>query len=166
MSNKVIIGRFGTPHGVRGDIRVHSFTQPFSNILEYQPWIVTLNDELLDLKISQHRQHNDQFLVHVEGYDDRDKVRALTNANIEVDREILPKLSESEHYWLDLIGLEVINKESTSLGTIDHLLETGSNDVIVAVKDDKECYIPYLDDVILDINHETGTMKVDWEPIE
>lgn len=166
MTAPVVIGRFGAPHGIRGDIRVHSFTDPLLQIIKYQPWQVSLRGQPVPVEITRHQQHNDQLIVHIKGFDDRDEVRCFTNLDIAVPRESLPETNENEHYWHDLIGLAVVNINGEEMGVITAIFATGSNDVIVIEKDGKESYIPYLNTVVLNIDHNQRRMQVDWEPLE
>ncbi len=166
MTTPVVIGRFGAPHGIRGDIRVHSFTDPLLQIMKYQPWQVSLRGQLVPVEITRHQQHNDQLIVHIKGYDDRDLVRCFTNLEISVPRASLPETKGNEHYWHDLIGLTVVNTQGEEMGVVTAIFATGSNDVIVVDKEGKESYIPYLDHVVLNIDHNQRRMQVDWEPLE
>jgi 16S rRNA processing protein RimM len=75
----------------------------------------------------------------------------------------LPPAPEGEYYWTDLIGLTVINREGVTLGQVDHLLETGANDVLV-VKGERERLIPFLLElVVLEVDLAQRMLRVDWE---
>jgi len=99
------------------------------------------------------------------GCDDRDAAEALVGAQIRVPRSALPETSQpGEHYWADLIGLRVETLEGAVLGRVDHLFETGSNDVIV-VHGDRERLIPYIwGQVVHRVDLDAGLMRVDWDP--
>ena len=86
--------------------------------------------------------------------------KTYTNIDICINREQLPKLPKGEYYWSDLEGLTVINKSGKKLGTVDHLIATGSNDVLVL---ENNIMIPYIDDVILEIDLKEKIIQVDWE---
>lgn len=165
MDSKVIIGRFGSVHGVKGDIRVFLYTDPPEMALDCLPWQVEIKGEWQPLNIVSTKWHSDQLLVHIENIDDRDVAKQYTNLNIGIERKQLPELDEGDYYWSDLVGLTVINQNNVELGKILYFEVTGSNDVFV-VKGEKEYCLPYLDDVVKDINLETGIMKVDWEEPE
>ena len=95
---------------------------------------------------------------------DRDQAEALAGAIIAIQREQLPELEDAEFYWADLIGLAVQTQEGVELGHVDHLFETGSNDVVV-VKGDRERLIPFvMDQVIQSVDLESRLMVVDWDP--
>jgi 16S rRNA processing protein RimM len=75
----------------------------------------------------------------------------------------LPEIDKDEYYWADLVGLQVFNSDGSDLGIIDHILETGANDVLV-VKGDRERLIPFLQQqTVLEIDCDKGIMTVDWD---
>jgi 16S rRNA processing protein RimM len=161
----IVIGRLGAPYGVKGWIKLQSFTDPVDNILEYQPWLATLNGKNTSIEVINHRKHNKGIVVQLEGCTNRDDTLYYRNSDIIVNRDVLPALDAGEFYWADLEGIEVFTLEGNRLGTIDHLFPTGANDVIV-VKDKgkSECLIPYLmDKVIKEIDLDNNKMIVDWD---
>ncbi len=160
---KVAVGKFGRPHGVKGWIRVISFTDPEEQLLNYSDWMIQTNIALELIKLEESRAVHDAFLVKVKGYDDRDLVKTLTNKEILIDRDQLKELPEGEFYWTDLEGIKVVTTDGNDLGVIDHLFETGANDVIVSVKDGKRILIPYIDTVIIEVDFDNNIMTVNWE---
>ncbi|MDX1610260.1 MAG: ribosome maturation factor RimM, partial [Halofilum sp. (in: g-proteobacteria)] len=89
---------------------------------------------------------------------------ALRHAEISVPVEELPEPADGEWYWHELIGLRVETSDGTVLGRVDHLLETGANDVLV-VRNGRERLIPWIpDEVIRAIDPEDGRMVVEWDP--
>lgn len=161
----VIIGRVGAVHGVKGAVKVHSFTEPKEQILDYHPWLIHHNHQWQALKVLSTHWHGQFLLVQFENFSDRDEVRLLTNADIAVSRSQLAPLAENEYYWRDLIGLTVYTPDGTLLGVVDSLLETGANDVLVVKNDKKEHLIPYLlGQFIQEINLEEKRIIADWDP--
>lgn len=130
-SDWVIIGRFGKVHGLKGLISVVSFTDPIENILDYEPLHITLKRSWCPIKLLQKQISGDKVLVQVENYLTREDASLLTNMEIAVPREALPKLDENEYYLHDLIGLKVFNLQDEFLGTVTEILPTGAHDVIV-----------------------------------
>ncbi|MED5420627.1 MAG: ribosome maturation factor RimM, partial [Pseudomonadota bacterium] len=85
-------------------------------------------------------------------------------ATIGVDRSQLPDMADGKFYWLDLEGLTVMKCDGTVIGTVDYLLETGANDVLVVRKGDREVLIPFLvEQVIKDVDLADGVIRVDWD---
>lgn len=103
-------------------------------------------------------------VLKFEGVDDRDAAVLLKGSEIAVDRGQLQRLPEGEYYWVDLIGLEVVNLEGVKFGRVDRLFETGSNDVLV-VRGERERLVPWIrGDVVKDVDLVSGRITVDWDP--
>jgi 16S rRNA processing protein RimM len=163
MNNEVAVGRFGSPYGVKGWIKVVSFTDPIEQILSYQPWFIIKDHNRLSLERIKGKVHGGHLVVQLPDCLDRDIAKTYTNIDIFVARNKLPQLSTDEFYWVDLIGLTVFNQQLINLGTVDNLLATGSNDVLIVVDaEGKERYIPYLDNVVLKVDLVEKTILVDW----
>lgn len=160
----VIVGRIGAPHGVQGWVRIQSWTRPPESILDFPQWWIADGSGWQAYRPVETRVREKSLLVRLEGCEGRDGAAALRNAEIAVPRDALPAPTEKEWYWVDLIGLEVKTVAGVSLGLVDHLIETGANDVLV-VHGDRERLIPWIvDEVIREVNPESGRIVVDWDP--
>ncbi|MCL9683270.1 ribosome maturation factor RimM [Legionella maioricensis] len=166
MSNQaswVVIGRFGRPHGVKGFVTVHSFTEPRDNILRYTDWHVYLNHTWQPVKVLNIEVHNKSIVAQIEGYPERESVARLTNVEIAVQKEQLAELEPGEYYWHQLIGMSVVNTKGESFGTVVEVMPTGANDVLVA-QGEKRHLIPYLPgQFIIEINESQQVITVDWD---
>ncbi|WP_423062810.1 ribosome maturation factor RimM [Candidiatus Paracoxiella cheracis] len=162
-NNTVIMGRFGSAYGVRGWLKVISFTDPIDNLLDHKIWQIEHKRLWQPITIQDGKRHGEFLVVKIEGCDDRDKAREYTNDLIAVSRDELIPLKQGEYYWTDLIGLRVINEKDIDLGKIDHLIETGSNDVMIIKDAHKERWLPYIDDVVKSIDLEKKEMRVEWD---
>lgn len=163
LDNWVVIGRFGRPHGIKGFISVHSFTQPRENLLTYTDWHAFINKQWQPIKALAIEVQNKGIIAKIEGYPERESVMRLTNVDIAVLQNKLPKLAEGDYYWHELIGMTVVNTKGESFGEVVELLATGSNDVLV-VQGEKKHLIPYLmGQFILDINPAQKLITVDWD---
>jgi len=160
---KVILGRLGSVHGVQGWLKVISFTDPIDNIFNFKPWQIEHQAQWQTMTVASHKRLGNSLIVKLHNLDDREIARTYTNDHIAIPASALPTLQEDEHYWSDLIGLEVYTNQQQYLGVIDHLLETGSNDVFV-IKGEKEHLIPYTRHVVQTIDLNKRTMIVDWDP--
>ncbi|KTD75508.1 ribosome maturation factor RimM [Legionella waltersii] len=163
MTNWVVIGRFGRPHGIKGFVTVHSFTDPKDNIVRYSDWHVYLDKQWKPIKLVTMEARNNSIVVKIEGYPERESVALLTNANIAVQEEQLEELKSGEYYWFQLVGMSVINKQQDSLGKVIEIMPTGSNDVLV-VQGEKRYLIPYLpEQFVLNIDSSKQVILVDWD---
>lgn len=160
----VIVGRFGTPHGVAGWIRVASFTHPRENIDGYRPWLVAGDGGQRVLQVEGFKAHGQGFVARLAGIRDRDQAQALTGFDILVPRSVLPELAGTdEYYWRDLVGLEVRNADGGSLGRVVSLLETGAHDVLVLEGAGAERLIPFVAAFVQAVDREAGVIHVRWQ---
>jgi 16S rRNA processing protein RimM len=166
----VIVGKFGRPQGIKGLIRVISFTAPSDNILQYPDWFIPKQGSTWQpVKRLDERMTPQHILAEIDGYTSREAVSLLTNTEIAVPGEVLPVLDAEEHYWHELIGMRVMHHTGVLMGTVDSILETGANDVLVVVDADnkhetKRRLIPYLlDDVIQQIDKKSREITVCWD---
>lgn len=159
----VVLGRVSGLFGVRGWVKVFSHTAPPGNILEYPVWNLMRPEGRSEVRLTEGRPHGKGIIAHLEGYDDRDRAATLLGAEIAVRREQLPEPDGNGFYWVDLEGLQVRTCDGAELGRVDHLFETGANDVMV-VLGERERLIPYVDAVVVEVDLERGTITVDWDP--
>jgi len=167
----VTLGKVGAVYGIKGWLKIHSFTDDQEAILDYFPWSLKLGNKIQSVDITDWRKHNNGLVVKVAGIDDRDVAQKLVGSEIFVNEDALSDLPEGEFYWRDLIGMAVVTDKGYDLGQVSDIMETGANDVLVVkanLKDGfgkKERLIPYLmDQVILSISAEDKQICVDWDP--
>src|SRR5207253_2830077 len=141
MNKIVIIGRIGSPHGIRGWSKLFSYTHPAENITNYQQWFLQIENNLwqpIAMKgLNIEANKGGLMRVQFEGCDSPEVARTYTNALIGVSRDELPALSLGDYYWSDLEGLNVVNHQGVTFGQVSHLFSTGANDVLV-VKGERE----------------------------
>lgn len=159
----VIVGRLGAAYGVKGWIKIHSFTEPMENILDYQPWLVKRQGQWQPLAISDSQRHNKVLIASIDGCKSVEATVSFRHAQIAIKRKQLPTLGKHEYYWTDLQGLNVFTTNGDEIGKIDYLLPTGANDVLV-VQGERQYLIPYLlHKVIKEVDNVNGKMIVDWD---
>ncbi len=159
------VGRISGLHGVKGWVKIFSYTEPREGILKYTPWRVKVAGQWRALKLKAGRAQGKGVVAHIEGYDDRDVAATLMNCDIAILREQLPVAKKGEYYWLDLVGLAVINVEGLSLGSVEKVMPTGANDVlVVAGVNGEELLIPFVKDLyVLDVDLASRSITVDWQ---
>ncbi len=161
-ADKVIVGRFGAAFGIKGWIKVFSYTDPITNILEYTPWYIQHGNDWQQIVIEDGKMHSNQIIVKLPGCDDRNRAETFTHLEIAITADTLPPLEKNQYYWSDLVGLDVINLQKENLGTVKELMTTGSNDVLI-VSGDKQRLIPYIKQVIINVDLEKRSITVDWD---
>ncbi len=166
MTKKIIvIGKIASVYGLKGWLKVVSFTEPPENIFNYKPWQLLIGNKKEEIVPTHFKIQGGRMIVQMPGYTDCDVARRFTGAEIAINREQLPPLPANEYYWTDLEGLAVISKTNEPLGIVDHVMATGTNDVLVVQGVNKRHLIPFLfDDVILEIDLSANTIRVDWDP--
>ena len=116
------------------------------------------------LEVCDTRRHGKAVIARLGGYEDRDTARELVGAEIAVRRDQLAEITEGEYYWADLVGLKVVTVSGKDLGIVNHLIETGANDVLVVVGE-RERLIPFIrDEVVVAVDLDRGEIRVDWDP--
>lgn len=156
------MGRVAGLFGVRGWVKVHSHTRPRDAILEYHTWRLKLADTWCEFEVAEGRMQGAGVIARFKGIEDRDAAARLVGVDIAIDRSQLPAPKRGEYYWADLEGLKVVDLDGTELGTVDHLFETGANDVMV-VKGERERLIPYIANVICEVDLANRLIRVDWD---
>ncbi|MFT5636813.1 MAG: 16S rRNA processing protein RimM, partial [Cognaticolwellia sp.] len=127
----VTLGKVGAVYGIKGWLKIHSFTDDHEAILDYFPWSLKLGNKIQSVDITDWRKHNNGLVVKVAGIDDRDVAQKLVGSEIFVSEEALSDLPEGEFYWRDLIGMAVVTDKGYDLGQVSDIMETGANDVLV-----------------------------------
>lgn len=160
---RIVIGEVAGLYGVRGWVKLHSFTEPRANLLGFETVELGRRGEWRPGRLVEGRPHGKGLIGRFDGIEDRDQAAALMGDEIAVMRSQLPETDDETVYWVDLIGLEVVNLAGEILGTVERLIETGGNDVLV-VDGDRERLIPYLKGtVVRDIDRSVGRLLVDWD---
>lgn len=164
----VVLGKIVSVHGIRGAVKVYSFTDPIDNILDYKKWILRKGQEQKVVKLLAGRLQGKVLVAELENLTDREEARKLAEFEICVVKDELPTLANDEYYWYQLQGLKVINQQHQLLGIVDHLLETGANDVLVVKPcidsiDDRERLLPYIDQCVLTVDLAAKKLQVDWD---
>lgn len=159
----IVLGRISGLYGVNGWVRLFSYTEPRTGILEHTECRLRHDGGQQDARLIEGKAQGKGVVARFAGIEDRDTAARLIGQEILVSRSALPELSEGHFYWADLEGLSVETKDGALLGWVAYLLATGANDVLV-VQGEKETLVPFLwGSVILDVDLEAGRIRVDWE---
>jgi len=153
------VGYLRRPHGLHGEILMDVLTD-FPERLRIGKEIF-VGEEQKFYRISRVRWHDHQMLVSLEGVIDREQAGQFRNLMVYVRADSLPDLEKGEHYFHQLIGLSVVEKEGQLLGKLVEIIETGANDVyVVQTSKGDELLLPAIEDVILGIDLERGEVLV------
>lgn len=147
--------------GVKGWVKVRSHTRIREEILDFRTWFV--GDETRPYALLDGRRQGAGIVARLEGVEDRDAAGLRVGRRIFVPADDLPEPETGEYYWADLEGLEVLNLDDERLGVVDHLIETGANDVLVVAGDKGEWLAPFVAGVVVEVDLDKGFMRLDWE---
>ena len=163
---RIEVGRLGAAHGVRGWLRVQSFTDPPQRLFEWKLWRLQSQGDgkdgaIREVKLLEARPQGNGWIARLEGVEERDAASRLTGQMILVEREALPPAEGREHYRDDLVGFEVKNLEGALLGAVDHYIDTPANAVMV-IRGAREYLVPVTAQHLLKVNTESRSLIVDW----
>lgn len=176
LNGRIVAGKLTSVYGIKGWVKVHSYTDPAENIFNFSPWFLgggESDSKVTPVVIDEYRIHGKGLVAHIKGVDDRDKAALLCQRMITVEMSDLPALPDGEFYWQQLTGLQVLSsyegREPVLLGKVSSLIETGANDVLVVTAcegsiDKRERLLPYVDAYVLKVDLAAGNMLVDWDP--
>jgi len=128
------VGRIGSVHGVKGWVKIHSFTSPLEKLLEYRPWLLKTRHGIKEIDVLDSKVQGNGIIALFAGYEVREIAKSLATLEIAVDSALFPSLANDEYYWHQLEGLQVVSVYDGGehrLGRVTKLLETGANDVLV-----------------------------------
>jgi 16S rRNA processing protein RimM len=178
----VEVGRVLGPWGVKGGIRVKPFSADPQALFSSKRWFVEPSALVVQrpagaaaaaplpklLRVISAREQGDTVVATTQEVADRDAAQALTGARIFVSRASFPTPGADEFYWVDLIGLSVVNREGTTLGVVDGLIETGPHCVLKvrpsdgAATEAGERLIPFVDAYVDRVDLGGRSIHVDW----
>lgn len=166
----MVVGRLGAVYGIKGWMKINSFTDIPEGIFNYSPWLIEQKGEWVEVALEDCKRHGKGLIAKLVGIDVREEAQSLTGAEIAINADQLPEL-EDEFYWRDLIGCSVETDKGYTLGKVTDMMETGSNDVLVIKANatdafgKKERLVPYLDgQVIISVDITAQKIIVNWDP--
>ena len=161
--NRIALGRITGSFGVRGWVKILSYTDPPEQILAFPVWRADLpGGGHRDLTHLEGRRHGKGLVARLTGIHDCDQAKALARLELWIERRELPALKKGEYYQADLVGLEVVNLEGHVLGRVDHFLDTGANPVMVVIGD-REHWLPMVSRHVPKVDLELRRITVDWD---
>ena len=170
-SDTLVVGKIGAPYGVKGWVKITTYTHEQDGIFAYTPWLLGEVQAGKEYVVDQWRTHNKGLVAKLVGVETRDDAESIKNLEISIKAEQLPQLAEDDFYWRELVGMQVVTEQGYSLGVVKELFETGANDVMLIKANlndafgQKERMVPYLlDQVVKQVDRQAKTIKVDWDP--
>lgn len=158
-SSLILIGKFASPHGVKGAIKLRSYADYPDDILTYSPLWDKQQKRNFVLKLV-HGKGADQMVVTVEGVNSRDEASKLSNQEIYVTRDILPEAEEDEFYYDDLIGFSAVAPDGQVIGEVIAMHNFGAGDIVdIRLADTgKDEMFPFREDVVTSVDVAARTL--------
>ena len=159
---RVVVAQFGAAHGVRGEVRLKSFTEDPLAVRSYGPleakdgraFVIT------SARAAAGTSH-DMLVVRVDGVTTRDQAETLTGLELSVPRDRLPPPDEDEFYHADLVGLDVRLADGEMAGTLVAVRNFGAGDLLeIAPPHGATIYVPFTREAVPEINFGTGTITI------
>ena len=158
------LGKISGVFGVKGWIKVHSYTDPREGIVKYSPWFIKQKGSWREVEVETGKRQGKTVMAKIRDIDDCDQAQLLIGAEIAIHNDQLSEPEAGEYYWRDLEGLRVVNTEGIDLGMVSHMMETGANDVMV-VTSDRQRLIPFTQGhAVIKVDLAAGIVTVDWDP--
>ena len=160
MADRVCVAQIGAAHGIRGEVRLRSFTEDPMAITSYGP--LESEDGTRRFTIEALRPSKDHFVARLAGVNDRNAAETLTNLKLYVSREKLPPAAEGEFYHADLVGLAAVTPDGASLGSVIAVHNFGAGDMIEIKPDSggETLLVPFTDTTVPEIDLAAGRMVV------
>ncbi|MEM9257019.1 MAG: ribosome maturation factor RimM [Pseudomonadota bacterium] len=167
----LVIGRITGCYGLKGWVRIHSYTEPADNFLKFGGWHIQRGGQYQPVEFDTGKYQGKGLVAHMVGVDDRTTAESFKGLEVAAPEAVLPELEEGEYYWRQLESLQVWAVEDDReilLGRVSYLLETGANDVLVVAPctgslDERERLIPYLPgDSVVNVDLKSDRILVNW----
>jgi len=150
--NLIEIGCFVGVHGIKGQVKLNSFTEIPESIFNYKEFFLEKNDNVLKLKLISKVKQN--LICKIENVETRNEAEKYRGLKLFIKKDSLPKLEESEFYHRDLIEFQVYNLKKESFGKIQSFNDFGGGLLIEVKKENKLFYLPVGNDFLEDIDYE------------
>jgi 16S rRNA processing protein RimM len=158
------MGRVLGPFGVKGWVRVKTFTERPGALGEFGRWLVHSRDGWREVPVDAFEVHAKGPVAKLAGCDDREAAFALRGCDVAVTRGELGEPDEGTLYWVDLVGLEVVDESGSALGKVEGLFESGETSVLVVAGDGRERMIPFVASYVKSVDRDARRITVDWKP--
>jgi 16S rRNA processing protein RimM len=155
------MGRVVAAVGIRGEVRVKTFTEDPEGLARYQRWVVKTKQGWIEMPLEGFALRPNGTVAKLGGCEDRTAAERLRGADVAIPRG---EFAEEEEgiYQVDLIGLDVVDEQEGKLGVVDSFIETGPTSVMV-VKGVRERLIPFVDEYVKEVDRGAGRITVDWK---
>jgi 16S rRNA processing protein RimM len=158
----IVMGRILGPFGVKGWVKVATFSESPESLIRRRNWWLGKDGDWREIKVAETERHGDRLVARIEGCDSPEAAQVYRGREVAVARETLPPTRENEFYQADLIGLEVRNLSGEQLGTVAELFSNGAHEVMRVASEEGERLLPFIAQVVQEVDIDAGRILVDW----
>lgn len=173
-ADAIEVGRIADAWGIKGWFKVLPHSADPQALFSSRRWFLQPPEKgsraftgTVLLRVREAKEHSDSVVARADGVEDRTAAEALKGARIYVPRSSFPTADPGEYYWVDLIGLEVANREGVVLGTVKELMATGPQTVLVIGYEEagkpQERMIPFVSAFVDQVDLQARRITVDWQ---
>ena len=157
------MGRIVAPYGVKGWVKIEPYSASPDGLTAYASWWLGRNGAWREAKVAECALHGANLVARFEGCVERDAALALKGSEIALERDALPQNADDEFYWADLVGLKVVNAKGEELGEVAGLFDNGAHPVMRVVAGGTERLLPFVEQVVRQVDKAEGRIRVEWE---
>jgi 16S rRNA processing protein RimM len=159
-SAQICVARIGAPHGVRGQVRLWTFTEDPYAVLDYGP--LATKDGKRTIEVDNVREAKGHLVATLKGVTDRDAAARLNGVELYVARDVLPDTEDGEYYHADLIGLAAVNAVGEAIGRVVAMHDFGAGDIIeIAPPSGPTLLLPFTDAVVPTVDIAAGKVIIE-----
>ena len=159
-SGFLLIGEVAKPHGLRGQVKVHSYASSNESFFPGRQVYLSRGEEMKEWLISETKGQGRSILLKFQGLDNRQQAEGVVGYSIYINEKDLEVLPEGEYYWVELIGARVTNDQDQFLGLLEEIIPTAAHDIWVVRDGEKEALFPAVEDFILSVNKVSREIRV------
>jgi 16S rRNA processing protein RimM len=182
-ADAVELGRIQDAWGIKGWVRIQPHSADTDALFASQDWFLQPPEArfargfsafsgCVSVRVAELKAHADGLVARLDGVADRNTAESLKGCRISLPRSAFPETPEGEYYWVDLIGLDVVNREGVNLGVVRDLMATGPTSVLVleypvvedGVEKSAERMIPFVSAYIDEVDRQARRIVADWQP--
>jgi 16S rRNA processing protein RimM len=167
-ADAVEVGRILGPWGVKGWVHVQAYAAEPEALFSSRQWWLGAAGQARRWRVAQSKEHGSGIVAQLHDVLDRSAALALKGLPIWVPRTAFPTPADDEYYWVDLIGLEVVNREGVTLGQVTELFATGPTSVLRVRRgaegdpEARETMIPFVNAYVDEVQLPERRIRVDW----
>ena len=160
-ADQILMGKVAATHGIKGQLRIVPYSGSVDTFLTLKSILLrdaagrTSQHELLSVAA-----HGKKVIVTLKEFSEINQVLHFIGSEILLRRDQFPPTEDDEYYWYDLVGMKVVTVDGSYLGTLESIIETGSNDVYVVASGDNEYLVPAIEDIVQSVDLAAKVMTI------